>query len=189
MGEKFMNNKKQKIALFTVGLLMVVAIVSGLVLPYLQNRNIDTVSPGRLQQEQKIPVPDFQFTDADGNTLSFENFKGKPIVINFWGTWCPWCVVEMGDFNKAAGEYGDDVNFIFLDADDTVEDVQNFLADNQYDNITSYFDSLGHGSYVFGVSSFPTTIYVDADGNLYDAAIGRTNYDSITSIVDAMLGK
>ena len=188
-----MNKKKQKIALFTVGVLMVVSIVSGLVLPYLQNRGKDTIATGRLQQDGKIAVPDFQFTDAEGNTLYFEDFKGKPVVINFWGTWCPWCVVEMSDFNKLAGEYGEDINFIFLDvpngADETVEAVQTFMEENEYHNITSYFDSLGYGCYVFGISSFPTTIYIDADGNLYDATIGLTNYDDVKLVLDAMLGR
>lgn len=187
-----MNNKKQKIALLTVGLLLAVSLISGLVLPYLQNKDRGTVEPGRLQQDEKIEVPDFTFTDADGHVVNFDDFKGKPVVINFWGTWCPWCLVEMEDFNKLAGEYGEDVNFLFLDvangADETVEKVQSYLADNGYDNITSYFDSMGNGCYMFGISSFPTTVYVDSEGYLYDAAIGLTNYDAVKLIVDDMLG-
>ena len=70
-----MKNKKQKIALLAVGLLLVVAIVSGLVQPYMKNKDVETIGPGRLQQDGKIPVPDFRFTDEDGNTLHFDNFK------------------------------------------------------------------------------------------------------------------
>ena len=186
-----MKNKKQKIALLAVGLLLVVAIVSGLVQPYLQNKDKETIGPGRLQQDGKIPVPDFRFTDEDGNTLHFDDFKGKPVVINFWGTWCPYCVMEMDDFDKAVAEYGDKVNFLFLDVPDgegeTPAKVHEFLDDNGYKNILSYYDTRGEGYYVFGLSSFPTTIYIDADGNLFDAAIGMTNYDEIKLIVDSML--
>ncbi len=186
-----MKNKKQKIAMASVLVLLVVSIVSGLVQPYFQNKNAPTVGPGRLQQEELIEVPDFRFTDEDGNTVNFYDFKGKPVVMNFWGTWCPYCVQEMPDFNKLAGEYSDDVTFLFLDvpnsADETPAKVKQFLADNGLDNITSYYDSFTEGCYMFGLSSFPTTVYVDEDGYLFDAAIGKTNYDAVKSIVDSML--
>ncbi len=186
-----MNNKKQKIAMFSVMALLVFSIISGLVLPYMRNRDNDTIGPGRLQQEEKIAVPNFQFTDAEGNTVDFDDFKGKPIVMNFWGTWCPWCVEEMGDFNKLAGEYGDKVNFLFLDvpngSDETPDKVKKYLSDNGYDNITSYYDSMTQGCYMFGLNSFPTTVYVDKDGYLFDAAIGLTNYDAVKEIVDSMI--
>ena len=186
-----MKNKKQKIALLAVGVLLVVAVISGLVQPYLQNRNLDTIGPGRLQHDGKIPVPDFRFTDKEGNTVHLDDFKGKPVVINFWGTWCPYCVMEMDDFDLICGEYSDKVNFIFLDVpngeDETPQKVDEFLADNGYTNIVSHFDTMGEGCYVFGLSSFPTTVYIDADGNLFDATIGMTNYDDIKLVVDSML--
>lgn len=186
-----MNNKKQKIAIFSVTALLVFSIFTGLVQPYLKNKNKETVTPGRLQQEEKITVPNFQFTDGDGNTVDFDNFKGKPVVINFWGTWCPWCVEEMDDFNRLVGEYGNDVNFIFLDVpngeDETPQKVEQFLTDNGYSNITSYYDSMLQGCYMFGLNSFPVTVYVDSEGCLYNAAIGMTNYDDVKQIVDSML--
>ena len=186
-----MNNKKQKIAIFSVTALLVFSIFTGLVQPYLKNKGKDTVNTGRLQQEEKITVPNFQFTDGDGNTVNFDDFKGKPVVINFWGTWCPWCVEEMDDFNTLVGEYGDKANFLFLDVpngeDETPENVKNFLKDNGYDNITSHYDSMLEGCYMFGLNSFPVTVYVDSEGYLYDATIGMTNYDTVKEIVDAML--
>ena len=185
-----MNNKKQKIAIASVLVLLVFSIISGLVQPYLQNKNNDAIGPGRLQQEEKLAVPDFRFTDGDGNTVHFDDFKGKPVVMNFWGTWCPYCVMEMEDFNQLVGEYGDDVNFLFLDVPgegETVDVVEKFLADEGYTNITSHYDSLGEGCYMFGLNSFPVTVYVDKDGYLFDAAIGMTNYNDVKTIVDSML--
>lgn len=186
-----MNNKKQKIAILSVMVLLAVSIVSGLVQPYLQNKKGETSALGRLQQDQLIAVPDFRFTDGKGNTVYFDDFKGKPVVINFWGTWCPYCVKEMPDFDRLVGEYGDKVTFLFLDvpnsADETVEKVEQFIAENGFTNITSYYDSFGEGCYMFGLSSFPATVYVDKEGYLYDAAIGMTNYETVKSIIDNML--
>lgn len=183
-----MKITKQKIALASVIVLLIVSVVTGLVQPYMQNKNKDSVSQG--SQSEKLPVPNFQFTNADGETCDFDDFKGKPIVINFWATWCDYCVQEMEDFNTIAGEYGDSVNFIFLDAVDTngetVEKAITFLQEKEYNNISAYFDSLYQGSYMFGIYSFPTTVYIDNEGNLYDAAIGMTDYQSIKEILDSM---
>ena len=186
-----MNNKKQKIAIASVLVLLVVSIISGLVQPYLKNKDNATIGPGRLQQDELIEVPDFRFTDGDGNVVHLDDFKGKPVVMNFWGTWCPYCVQEMGDFNRLVGEYGKDVNFIFLDvpsgADETVEKVEQFLKDEGHTNIVSHYDSYAEGCYMFGLSSFPTTVYMDKDGYLFDATIGKTNYDAVKQIIESML--
>lgn len=185
-----MQNKKQKIALLCVAVLLVFSIITGLVMPYLKNRDVETIDKNETQSDA-VAVPNFQFLDEEGNVVEFDSFKGKPIVINFWGTWCPFCVLEMSDFNKIVGEYKDDVNFIFLDfansEDETVEKVKTFIAENEYDNIVSYYDDPGYGVYIFGVNSFPTTVYVDKDGNLYDAEVGMTNYDDIKAVIDSML--
>ena len=186
-----MKNNKQKIAIICVVALLVFSVISGLVLPYMKNRDIDTVDRDNDgTQTERVAVPNFEFMDRDGNTVDFDSFKGKPVVINFWGTWCPYCVLEMGDFNKIAGEYKDDVNFLFLDVanseEETVEKVEEYLADNGYDNIVSYFDNPGYGIYMFGINSFPTTVYVDSEGYLYDATIGMTNYDDIKTVLDSM---
>lgn len=187
-----MKNKKQTIALISVAVLMIVAIVTGLVKPYLSKQNkppMQSASQGA--GNSKLEVPNFQFTDKDGNEVNFDDFKGKPIVINFWATWCGYCVTEMPDFNTLAGEYSEEVNFIILDVVDgkreTVEKGLAFMTDNKYDNIIPYFDTLGQGSSLFGISSFPTTVYIDKDGYLYDATIGLTTYDAAKTVLDKML--
>lgn len=182
-----MKNTKQKIALLSLAVLMVVAIVGGLIKPYIQNKDkgISSDSDGRLN------IPNFQYTDRRGETVDFDSLRGKPIVINFWGTWCGWCVEEMADFNQLVKDYGDDVNFLFLNVanskSETTQDVLDFLRENGYDAITTHFDSMGEGIYMFGINSFPTTIYADSEGNLYDAAIGLTDYDSAKKVIESML--
>lgn len=190
-----MKNKKQKIALVSVGLLLAVSIITGLVKPYLALQNeligggVNSASDSA--DQSTLEVPNFSFTDAEDNTVSFDDLKGKPILINFWATWCGYCVAEMSDFNKIIEEYSDSVNFIMLDVVDgkreTKEKALAFLSDNGYSNIKPYFDSLGEGTYMFGINSLPTTVYVDKDGNLYDATISMTNYDDVKAKLDAML--
>lgn len=183
-----MKNNKQKIAIAFVAILLIFTVYTGLVKPYMENKEKENI--GNTQNEV-IPVPNFQFTDSEGNTVDFEDFKGKPTVINFWGTWCNFCVIEMKDFNNLIADYGEDVNFLFLHVPNTakenVEGVLQFLEDKEFDNITTHFDTLGQGTYMFGINSFPTTIFVDKDGNLFGGIRGLTNYDKVESVLESML--
>lgn len=179
-----MKNKKQLIAVVSLAALLIVAIIGGLVKPYLEDKKT-------VQNRSELTVPDFVFTDRQGNEMHFDDFKGKPIVINYWATWCGYCVQEMADFNAVAAEYSDKVNFLFLDVVDGVQETEEkalaFLEEKGYDHIDCYFDVNGSYSYMFGINSFPTTVYVDKNGNLYDARIGMTNHDEITAVLDKML--
>lgn len=190
-----MKNKKQTIALIAVGVLLVVSIVTGLMKPKF-NKPTPTpesnINSGTSSEKEKIPVPNFKFWDMDKNEVEFDSFKGKPIVINFWATWCGYCVQEMPDFDKLIGEYKDDVNFIMLNVlggRETEEKVLAFLKKHDFKNMTTYYDGLTEGTSLFGIRSFPTTVFIDKDGNLFDATIGMTNYDAAKAVIDKMLGE
>ena len=70
-----------------------------------QQTNSTTESPSDTQENttesNKISAPDFTVTDVDGNNVKLSDFKGKPVVLNFWATWCYYCKLEMPDFNEA----------------------------------------------------------------------------------------
>ena len=68
--------------------------------------------------EEVETAPDFTMTDADGSEVSLSDFLGKPIVINFWATWCSPCKSELPTFDAAYATYGEDVQFIMLNLTD-----------------------------------------------------------------------
>lgn len=196
-----MKDKKQTIALAAVGVLLIVSIIGGLSKPYIGKKpQVDspslssdgTTSPSDTENE-RYPIPDFKFTDMEENDVNFSDFKGKPVVLNFWATWCPFCIEEMADFDKLIGEYGDKVSFIMLDALDgkreTVEKVNTFLEEQKFEHLTPYLDKYLEGISVFGVSSFPTTVFIDKDGNMFTAVIGKTSYKTVKEILDKELGE
>ena len=102
---------------------------------------------------------------------------GKPLVINFWATWCPFCVDELPDFQDIVEEYGDRVNFAFVDVVDgqreRAEDAQAWLVDNGFDDLPDYYDTNLEASTTFGVYSYPTTVVVSADGEILTISAGR----------------
>lgn len=130
------------------------------------------------------------FTEyGDARTLT-QLADGKPFVMNFWATWCPFCVQEMGDFQKLFDEYDGRVSFAFIDAADgkreKVEDAATWLIDNGY-ALPAYYDTKLEASYAFGASVLPTTVVVNADGEIVTIDAGRIDLDRMRSLLDSLL--
>ena len=153
--------------LIIVALLAVAAVMGGM-----KKSPSGSTPAGTGTSEKAEPVPNFTVYDRDGNEIDLESYLGKPVVINFWATWCPYCVAELSDFDSIAGEYSDRVNFMFIDVTDgrreTVEKALAYLEEGGYENIVSVFDTRGNASGLFRIRSLPTTIYLNSDGTFYD---------------------
>ena len=67
---------------------------------------------------------DFRMVDREGNTVRLSDFFGKPILMNFWATWCPPCQSELPYFNEAYAQYGDQIQFMMVDLADGVSETQ-----------------------------------------------------------------
>jgi thiol-disulfide isomerase/thioredoxin len=57
-------------------------------------------------------APAIEMVDFDGVTLTLDEYRGTPVVLNFWASWCPFCVAEMPDFERVRQAFGDDVAFL-----------------------------------------------------------------------------
>lgn len=127
----------------------------------------------------------------DGQERTFvELADGKPLIVNFWATWCPYCVKEMGDYQELYREYGDRISFAFVDVADgqreTVEDAAMWLADNGYD-LPAYFDTTYEAVYTYGAQNLPTTVVVSGDGSILDVSAGAIDLESMRETLDGLL--
>ena len=114
-------------------------------------------------------APDFTVVDGTGAEVKLSDFVGKPVVLNFWASWCPPCKAEMPDFEEAYKKYKDDVVFMMVDMTDgvqeTVDQAQAHIASCGY-TFPVYFDTNSEAAYAYYVSSIPQTFFIDAGGNL-----------------------
>lgn len=112
-------------------------------------------------------TPDFTVLDYDGNEVKLSDFKGKPIVVNFWATWCYFCKSEMPDFQAAYEKYPD-VQFVMVNATDgvqeTVDTAKAYIEDEGY-TFDVFFDTEMDAVYNYAVTGFPSTFFIDAQGN------------------------
>ena len=114
------------------------------------------------------PAPDFTVYDIDGNAYKLSDFRGKPVILNFWASWCGPCQMEMPDIESAWQEYGEEIHFLIVDLTDgsqeTVEKASAYINENGY-TFPVYFDTAMEGAYAYGVTGIPVTYFIDAEGN------------------------
>ena len=142
-------------------------------------------------EDQPIyPAMDFTVYDIDGNPVSLSDFPGKPILINFWATWCPPCKAELPDFDAVYADYGDEVVFMMVNmtdgSRDTVESASAFVADNGY-SFPVYFDCDLDAAYTYGAASIPMTVLIGADANIVGAQVGILTEEQLRTILDNVL--
>jgi len=125
--------------------------------------------------ENKKKAPDFTVVDSEGNAVKLSDMMGKPVVLNFWASWCPPCKNEMPDFETAFKEYGDDINFMMIDLVDeqreTKEMGAKYIMDQGY-TFPVYFDINQEGSFKYINRYIPVTVFIDRDGNIISSNEG-----------------
>lgn len=135
---------------------------------------------------------DVKFYDKDGNSRQLSEFYGKPIVMNFWATWCGYCKQEMKDFQETYNEYGEEVEFLFINATDgkreTKEKAVEYLeAENL--TIPGYYDEDQEAAYVYSIQTLPTTILIDKEGKVAAYVPGLVEKEPLVRALETLLGE
>ena len=135
----------------------------------------------------KVTAPDFTVYDADGNEVKLSDYLGKPVVLNFWASWCGPCKMEMPDFNEKYQELGSDVQFLMINLTDgtseTIAGASSFIASQGY-TFPVFYDTSSMAAARYGVSSIPTTFFIDAEGYAIAQATGAIGIDILQIGID-----
>jgi len=157
---------------------------------YLSNTNkVNSNTISSSPESTLRTAPDFTVTDEAGNPVKLSDFSGKPIVLNFWASWCPPCKSEMPHFNKLYGEKKDEVVFLMVDyvggERETVETGLQYIRDQGFD-FPVYFDTNQEAANAYDVTSIPTTYFINADGKIvtkYQGAIDEVSLNEDIQLI------
>ena len=137
-----------------------------------------------------ISALDFTVYDADGSEVHLSDFYGKPIVLNFWASWCGPCRSEMPDFQKACTDLEGKVQFLMINMTDgsreTLDTAKSFLADSGY-TFPVYFDTKSEAAIKYSVYALPTTYFINAEGHLVAYAEQALSADLLQKGIDMIL--
>lgn len=134
------------------------------------------------------PVPDTELALLDGDGAVDMGDLDGPAVLNFWATWCAFCVEEMPDLEEAHVALGDEVRFVGIDREDPNVDKALSLAAET--GVTYELVADPDGAFFRAVKArgMPTTLFVDADGVIRYRHAGPLTRDQLLDLVEEHLG-
>jgi len=108
-------------------------------------------------------APDFSLQTSNGKTLKLSDLRGKPVVLNFWATWCPYCVKEMPDLNQTVTK-NPGVQVLTINVKESPMVARSFLARQGWGDLPIGFDEDGKVANLYQVTGLPTSYGIDAEG-------------------------
>lgn len=174
-----MNKRVLFIIIFSLVILSVITACS----PNKEKSGPDAASPevtaengkdGQKGTEIGEVAPDFTLTTIDGKEFSLSSFRGQPVMLNFWATWCPPCQMEMPDIQKFFSRKGQEIKVLAVNltvSEKTPGQVRDFLNARGF-TFPVMLDSKGDVSQQYLVRSIPTTFFIDQKGIIRDKYTG-----------------
>lgn len=152
-------------------------------------------SPVKIEQAEgsntTTKAIDFEVLNSNKESVKLSDFYGKPIVVNFWATWCGPCRNELPEFEEAYKKYNEQVEFLMVNLTDgyseTVEGVEKFISDNKYE-FPVYFDTEYSASNAYSIYSIPRTLFIDKQGNILNSYLGMMDEETLEKYIVTLIG-
>lgn len=154
-----------------------------------------TLAPTATPVPTEVPVikntaTNFTVQTYSGSSVSLSSYFGKPIVVNFWASWCGPCKSEMPAFNTVYNEYKNDVVFMMVDLVDGSRETKssgyNYVTGQGF-NFPVYYDVNQDAAYNYSITSVPTTYFIDANGNVANVQKGAMSESKLRGEIEKIL--
>lgn len=134
-------------------------------------------------------APDFQLTGLDGKKYSLDGMRGKPLVINFWASWCPPCRLEAPELVKLYNQYQGrlEILAINLTFQDSLEDMRAFVDESGV-TFPVLLDKEGAVTKAYQIQGIPTAFFVNKEGVIIDRVVGYSGPDLLASKFQRLAG-
>ncbi len=131
-------------------------------------------------------APDFSLTNLQGEEVNLSDLRGRPIILNFWATWCGPCRIEMPDLQNVWRQYNGSVLVIGVNNSEPADRVTSFILEMGVTYPILLDDSAATAS-LYQVSALPSTFFIDSQGVVQDRIIGIVNEAVMLDRLEKML--
>lgn len=134
-----------------------------------------------------MPAPGFSLPNLKGETVTLEQFRGKYVVLDFWGTWCGWCIKGLPEMKAYYEKYKSQMEIIGIDCRDKEDKWREGVAEYQipWVNVYNGFDNKILNDYA--IAGFPTKAVIDQQGNIVQIVVGES--PEFYELLDKLMGK
>lgn len=156
---------------------------SSIVMPFaeLYNRQVEEVQQKKAAEEARkaemasgsVTAPDFTLPDLSGRKVSLSQFRGKWVVLDFWGSWCIWCVKGLPALKDAYAQYGNRIVVIGIDCNETEEEWRAGVEQYKLPWINLYNGENKDLYAAYNIEGFPTKAIINPEGKLVDITVGE----------------
>ena len=118
-------------------------------------------------------APDFTLKDINGNDLTLSSLRGKYLILDFWGSWCVWCIKGFPELKKYYEKYSDRLEILGVDCSDTEEKWKAAVAKNELKWKHVYNPRESKIEAMYAISGYPTKILIDPEGKIIKTVVGE----------------
>ena len=132
-------------------------------------------------------APDFTLKSIDGKNISLSSLKGKVVVLDFWGSWCGWCIKGMPKMKEYYAKYKGKLEILGIDCNDTEQKWRDAVKKHELPWLHVRNEGNPDVTVLYGISGFPTKIVIDAEGKISKVVVGES--EDFYTYLDQLLGK
>ncbi|MCH5223935.1 MAG: TlpA family protein disulfide reductase [Muribaculaceae bacterium] len=169
------------------------SMTSSVIYPFVEKQyriekdNIEMEKKQQAMQTDNIDAPDFTLKDLDGKDVSLSDFRGKWVIIDFWGSWCPWCIKGFPELKEAYQKYAGELEIIGVDCNESQNEWREGVKKYELPWVNVYNPADSNLTAEYGVQGFPTKAIINPEGKVANITVGHD--PAFFEILTRLMGK
>jgi len=172
---------------FTWAVIAAVIVASGIVSFFLLRSSTSGENRAQGGRSAGVRAPQVSLVDFAGKPFTLDEYRGTPVVVNFWASWCPFCIAEMPGFEKVHQALQGEVQFVGIDQRDDF-DAAKQLAEETGVTYRLVRDPDGRAYDAVANGAMPTTAFIDADGKVVEVVGGQLSEEQLRERILKLFG-